>query len=517
VASSVTLSITMARVVTTRRELLAAGVTGGASFLLAACGVTTRKAASVAPAGSDLGAIEHVVFLMQENRSFDHYFGSYRGVKGFDDHPPGSRGVFEQAWPGGPASSVLPFHLDTTSTDAECTYDLSHAWDVQHRCWNNGAMDRFVATHVDPQVEGPANGVLTMGYYTRQDLGFYYALADAFTIGDGYHSSVMGPTGPNRLYALSGTIDPGGLRGGPAIGNGGSNTQFAVSWRTMPEQLEGAGVSWKTYNPPGRSYQPSNPYALVVSDNILLSFKQYQDPSSALYQKAFVPVYPRDFVRDVAHDTLPQVAWIMPPNGYDEHPPAAPPLGMMFAHDVLDTLVSNPKIWAKTVLFIMHDENDGFFDHVPPPTPPPGTPGEYLRTDPLSPDAGGIAGPIGLGFRVPLLVVSPFSRGGYVCSDTFDHTSQLKFLETRFGVRAPNVSAWRRNVVGDLTSTLQFDSPDTIVPRLPVTLGRRDPRVVGQCNATQLAGSNPATAPYLATTTQQMPSQERGQALRKKG
>ena len=114
---------------------------------------------------------------------------------------------------------------------------------------------------------------------------------------------------------------------------------------------------------------------------------------------------------------------------------------------MIGTLVSNPEVWAKTVLFIMYDENDGFFDHVPPPTPPPGTPGEFLTVDPLPASAYGVAGPIGLGFRVPMLVVSPFSRGGYVCSDIFDHTSQLRFLETRFGVQAPNISAWRRKTV----------------------------------------------------------------------
>ncbi len=171
-----------------RRQLLTAGLVGGGSLLLGSCGgATAKRAATVKPAGSDLGAVEHVVFLMQENRSFDHYFGTYPGVRGFDDHPSGSLGAFAQAWPGGSAPKLLPFHLDTATTDAACTNDLSHAWDVQHRCWNGGAMDRFVASHVDPAVEGPANGVLTMGYYTRADLPFYYALADAFTICDGYH------------------------------------------------------------------------------------------------------------------------------------------------------------------------------------------------------------------------------------------------------------------------------------------------------------------------------------------
>jgi phospholipase C len=281
----------------------------------------------------------------------------------------------------------------------------------------------------------------------------------------------------------------------------------------MPERLEDSGVSWKTYNPPGSKYQPTNPYANVISDNILLSFAQYQDPSSALYRKTFLPLFPKDFVRDVGTDTLPQVSWLIPPNGYDEHPPAPPALGMWYLHQVLDILVSNPKVWAKTVLYAMHDENDGFFDHVAPPTPAVGTPGEYLAPKEAK-EAGGIAGPIGLGFRVPMLVVSPFSRGGYVCSETFDHTSQMRFLETRFGVRAPNISAWRRGVTGDLTSTLHLGSPDTSVPNLPPTEGLDGPRVRGQCSSAQRAGGNVMVAPYPLPSNQSMPSQEPGEARR---
>ena len=185
----------------------------------------------------------------------------------------------------------------------------------------------------------------------------------------------------------------------------------------MPERLQAAGVSWKTYNAKGAAYQPTSGVAMAVSDNILLYFSQYKDPSSELYKRAFGPIYPDDFARDVARDTLPQVSWIMPGVGQDEHPPSPPAVGMAFTHQLLATLVSNPKVWAKTVLFVTYDENDGFFDHVAPPTPPPGTPGEYLTVDPLPADAKGIAGPVGLGFRVPMLVVSPFSRGGYICSD----------------------------------------------------------------------------------------------------
>ena len=180
---------------------------------------------------------------------------------------------------------------------------------------------------------------------------------------------------------------------------------------------------------------------------------------------------------------------------------------------MLNTLVSNPKVWAKTVLFVSYDENDGFFDHVAPPTPPPGTPGEYLTVDPLPAESGGIAGPTGLGFRVPLLVLSPFSRGGYVCSDTFDHTSQLRFLETRFGVDVPNLSEWRRRTTGDLTSTLHWDSRQTSVPALPPT-SEVDPLIASECQAPQLIEFNVANPPDLVPTSQQMPVQEPGTARR---
>ncbi|HXQ62139.1 MAG TPA: alkaline phosphatase family protein [Acidimicrobiales bacterium] len=501
----------------TRREILAAGMAGGISLLLASCGgATAKKAASIKPAGSDLEAVEHVVFLMHENRSFDHYFGTYRGVRGFDDARARRAGLFSQAWPGGSAPELLPFHLDTATSKAECTLDLSHQWDAQHQCWNGGKMDSWVSVHTEQHWEGPENGVLTMGYYTRQDLSFYYSLADAFTICDGYHCSVMGPTHPNRLHALSGTLDPAGLAGGPVVfTNSAPTAQGSATWSTMPEALENAGVSWKVYNAPGSGYQPSSGVAMAISDNILLYFKQFMDPSSALYQKAFGPVFPNDFVSDIANDRLPQVSWITPPNGYDEHPPSAPALGMWFSHSVISALVSNPKVWSKTVLFIMYDENDGFFDHVAPPTPPPGTAGEYLTTDPLPLFAFGIAGPVGLGFRVPMLVVSPFSRGGYVCSDTFDHTSQMRFLETRFGVKAPNISAWRRSVTGDLTTTLHVTSPDASIPTLPATAGKSDPVVGSECTSGQLFEidvKNPA--PYPLPAHQEIPHQEPGKARR---
>jgi phospholipase C len=504
----------------TRRQLLAAGAASGVGVIAAGCGrgtasPTVAKSAAVAPAGSDLGAVEHVIFLMMENRSFDHYYGTYPGVRGFDDHRSTDLGPFSQPYPANtsaaPVGRLLPFHLDTVGTDlADCTFDLTHNWGPQHQCRNGGRMDSFVRVHTEPENEGPSQGTLTMGYYTRADLPYYYALADAFTLCDGYHCSVQGPTHPNRLMQMSGTIDPAGKAGGPVIRtNGSPDALFSVHWETMPEVLEDAGVSWKHYGPPGSLYSIQTMRKIgLTTDNVLPYFSQYEDPSSTLYQKAFLPTFPNDFAADVRAGTLPKVSWICTPVGYDEHPPAPSFLGEWFTDQVLSILVSNPDVWSKTVLFHMYDENDGFFDHVNPPVAPAGTDGEYLSVRPLPSDANGIAGPVGLGFRVPLLVLSPFSRGGNICSQVFDHTSQLRFIEERFNVRAPNISAWRRSAVGDLTATLHMGRTDLTMPSLPAT--RDDTAYLASkgCTETDLLEIATDQSPYPLPSVQHMPAQE---------
>src|SRR5438105_14475224 len=185
----------------TRREILKLGGAAAAaelsSLLLHGCGGLTlgTNGPSGSGACSKLTDIKHVVILIQENRSFDHYFGSYRGVRGFSDQSM----AFEQPDPANtttsPVGLLLPFHLDTSTTNAACTHDISHDWVPQHQSWDSGAMDGFVTSRL------PINSndaVLSMGYYTRADIPYYYALADAFTICDNYFCSVMGPTDPNR-------------------------------------------------------------------------------------------------------------------------------------------------------------------------------------------------------------------------------------------------------------------------------------------------------------------------------
>jgi phospholipase C len=201
------------------------------------------------------------------------------------------------------------------------------------------------------------------------------------------------------------------------------------------------------------------------------------------------------------------VSWIIPPLAECEHPAAPPEYGEYLVQQVLNTLVSNPEVWARTVFLVIYDENGGFFDHVPPPAAPAGTAGEYL-TGTLPAAANGIAGPIGLGFRTPCLVISPFSRGGYVASGVFDHTSTLRLIETLFKVQVPNLSAWRRSVTGDMTSALTLaKAPDTSVPSLPATsLG--DTKVAEQAVLNALAGTLDVGIPYPLPTSNSMPSQE---------
>lgn len=492
----------------------ATGAAGVAGALLAGCGAngalqTVTGSGSGAGNCAKVSDIEHVVIFIQENRSFDHYFGSYRGARGFNE----ASTVFKQPYPSNtsssPAGVLLPFHLDTTKPDSACTQDIAHDWVTQHGCWNNGAMDAFVTAK-------SANGVYavnTMGYYTRADLQLYYALADEFTLCDNYFCSVIGPTDPNRLYTMAASIDPDGKNGGPLLETlvlNRSTFYGKLTYTTMPEQLQARGVTWKVYSTADQSILNG-----IASNNVLPYFKNYQDTSSVLYKNGLLPLYPNDFVADVTSGSLPQVSWIIGSIASSEHPPGPSILGEVELAGILATLMANSSVWSKTALFVTYDENGGFFDHVAPPVPPPGTPGEYV-TVPAVPDASSagspaIEGPIGLGFRVPMLIISPFSRGGFISSGLFDHTSVLRFLETRFGAEVPNLSAWRRTAVGDMTSAFNFSKVDTSIPSLPSVSGAVS-GILAECTADQ-AG----LTPYAIPNPQSMPSQETGSAVRPSG
>lgn len=392
------------------------------------------------PRLASLRQLKHVVLIMQENRSFDHYFGMLNGVRGFADRSAmiqnNGRSVFYQPDKLNPDGYLLPFHLNTLETSAQKVHSTGHMWGPQHRSWNEGKMNGFVSGHIAD--EGP-DGQYCMGYYDRADIPFHYALADLFTVCDAYHCSVLGPTWPNRAYWMSGTIDAGGDAGGPYF----DGMESDLRWQTYPERLERAGISWKVYRTKEHEGGP-HPDGL----NVLGKFRQFAQASasSPLYRKGGMEVVSSgQFEYDAYHNKLPAVSWVIPKYVESEHPDRMPARGAAFLASKLNAIASNMDTWGSTAVIISYDENDGMFDHVRPTTPSPGTPAEFVN-----------GAPIGCGFRVPCIVVSPWTVGGWVCSELFDHTSQLRFLEKFTGVREPNISTWRRAHFGDMTSAFRF-------------------------------------------------------------
>jgi phospholipase C len=445
---------------------------GGAAAMTALSPSIDRAAAI--PADRRTGTIadiDHVVVLMQENRSFDHYFGSLRGVRGFGDPNPVTLPDGDAVWQ---QNGVLPFRPGADDLGLQFIQDLAHGWNDGHDAFHGGRYDRWV------QAKTPT----TMAYLTREDIPFHYALADAFTVCDAYHCSLIGPTDPNRYYMWTGYVGNDGTGGGPVV----TNDELGYGWTTYPERLEAAGVSWKIYQDAGDGLDAAgswgwtqDPYIGNYGDNSLLYFDAYRNaaPGSPLYEKARTGTSGGDFFAplraDVLGGKLPQVSWIVAPEAYTEHPNWPVNYGAWYIAQVLDALTADPKVWARTALLVTYDENDGFFDHVVPAYPTAGsstvdTTGEFFAAS-----GGHVAGPYGLGVRVPMIVVSPWSTGGFVCSEVFDHTSIIRFIERRFGVPEPNISPWRRAVCGDLTTAFDFRRTRPAVPGLPDTSGYAPP------------------------------------------
>jgi len=425
--------------------------------------------------------VEHVVILMQENRAFDHYFGTMAGVRGFGDcftiPVKDGRSVFAQAYKD---QRIAPFPLETTKTFAHMRVESTpHSWTNAQDAWDQGRMDRW------PEAKEP----WSMGYFERADIPFQFALAETFTLCDAYHCSTQTGTNTNRLFLWTGTNDPAGDLGGPSISNshddfpekGGAADSYR--WTTYPERLLKAGVSWRIYQDMADNF----------TDNPLAGFKAYREAykdvpgSDKRLKDLALTTWHLDKLRgDVIAGRLPQVSWIIAPAADSEHPaPSSPAQGAAYTAKVIEALTADPKVWARTVLIVNFDENDGFFDHMPPPSPPSkDADGKLIGGSTV--DLAGMHHtvrnpteakaerddlmhrPYGLGPRVPLYAISPWSRGGYVDSQVFDHTSVIQFLEKRFGVMEPNIAPWRRAVCGDLTSCFDFKTPnDKPFPPLP--------------------------------------------------
>jgi phospholipase C len=460
--------------------------------------VSIQKALAI-PANVHTGTVrdvQHVVIVMMENRAFDHYFGTLRGVRGFGDRHPVPLQSGKAVWfQSDGVREIPPYHLDTTTTSALRMPGTPHAFNNAQAAWNQGKFGFW------PKYKTQ----FSMGHYRRADLPYQFALAEAFTICDAYHCSVTTGTDPNRVMFWSGSnfdpvlrakgvnctdadSEPDNLRcwiTGALPDPGYTYAGSALTWATIPEVLEAAGISWRIYQ------NPNDNWTGAMHGGLAFAGFRNAKPGSPLYEKGMRHWSLEQLARDARNGTLPQVSWVLPPMLWSEHPgPSSPAQGAEFFARVLQALTAQPETWSRTVVFQTFDENDGLFDHVPPPAPPSysadGTlagaatlklDGEYF-SDPqrkhLHPEdnISGTVRPWGLGPRVPMYVISPWSKGGWVNSEVFDHTSVGQFLERRFGITIPGISPWHRAVCGDLLSTFDFVSPnDPVVPPFPDTHG----------------------------------------------
>jgi phospholipase C len=494
----------------------AAAVTAGCSRGPAAAAAGGSSAASGAlPEGwsGTIADVKHVVILMQENRSFDHYFGTLRGVRGFGDKQiltyPNGTSIFQQP---DKARSDLGYLLPYNLTD-QVDGDLDHSWIGDHEARNGGLWNNWVAAKTEE----------TMGYFTRDEIPFQYAVADAFTICDGYHQAIMAPTSPNRMYFWTGTSSGRTSNPGDYTVDFGPDARTAAV-TTYPELLQKAGVSWQVYTNDQIGDSGSYPGYFLgdYGDNPLWFYQQYNTTNSRNggtgvlagrgavtpwqtgagappMSKTHAAYVLSRFIKDVKSGTLPLVSWIVAPAGYCEHPSYTPDYGAHYVNTVLQTLFANPDLWKTTALFITYDEHDGFFDHRLPPVPEVSVTDEYI---------GGL--PIGPGSRVPMLICSPWTRGGYVDSNVYDHTSMLQFLAAWTGVKPANVTPWRASVTGDLTTAFDFGHPDFSIPgNIPtldqtwaltqLTDGSAEPPAEG---AQKMPAQEPGTRPHRPTNYQ---------------
>ncbi|HVF15279.1 MAG TPA: phospholipase C, phosphocholine-specific, partial [Steroidobacteraceae bacterium] len=482
-----------------RREFLKLSAQASAALGAASVLPPAIRNALAIPAAVRTGTIKdvkHVVILMQENRSFDHYFGTLKGVRGFGDRHtvplPNGRSVWQQS---DGAREIPPFHLDTKTTSALRVPGTPHSFADSQAAWNQGSFGAWPKYKTE----------YSMGYYRREDIPFQFALAESFTICDAYHCSITTGTDPNRIVFFSGSnfdplvrargenctdrdSSPNNLRcwiKGALPTPGYEYQGSAFNWPTIPDALEQSGVSWRVYQDPNNNWTGAMHGGLAFA-----SFRNAQ-PESALYRHGMSHWSLEQLARDVQAGTLPQVSWILPPRDWSEHPgPSSPVQGAEFTSRVLEALTSNPDVWASTVFFQTFDENDGLFDHAPPPAVPSfdrdgklvgkstldltghyfhDHENKYLHSEDT---VSGAIRPWGLGPRVPMYVVSPWSKGGWVCSQVFDHTSVGQFLEKRFDMVLPGISPWHRAVCGDLTSAFDFSKAgDASVPQMPDVSG----------------------------------------------
>eukprot|EP01133_Synstelium_polycarpum_P011943 gene11943-13918_t len=445
-----------------------------------------------------LKKVKKIVIFMQENRAFDHYFASLPGVRGFQDPNPkilnnrNGSNVFYQ-----PDSSstdkingynyTLPFRL--TGPKAGCFAGGTNGWTGNHRGYRGGAMDNWCS--------GISSN--SMSYLTRPEMSYYYGLSDQFTFGDMYFQSMMASTNPNRLFLWSGMVDARGVHypRGPGLDN---NVSPPFQWLTTPEQYEKAGISW-------RVFQDSDNF----DDNALEWFEQYiKAPAGNSLRDNGLATWGLDgFFFQARNGLLPQVSYVIAPAQLSEHPRHGPEAGEWLSQEIISALTSSPD-WESTVLIINYDESGGFFDHVTPPVAPYGTKDEWISNEEDGIDF------IGPGQRVPLMLVSPFSKGGDVYTETSDHSSTIMFIEqwalaNGYGdISCPHISSYRRNFMNDLTHAFDFDHPVNsfapIHPIMPMPSKNFD----GKWDPTDRCEALPDPYTPIPWGNQSMPIQEAG-------
>ena len=365
-----------------------------------------------APLG-DAIPVDHIFLLMLENRSFDHYFGSMEGVDGFP---------VDAMNPDASGASVTPFHMD-----ALCNGDVAHSWNASHKQYDDGANDGFVTTN-DPA------GERAMGYYDERELPFYRSLYGTFAMSDHHHCSVLGPTWVNRYY-YAGASSFGMITNDPV-----PTERIGTEPQLIHQRLDDAGVNWLVFD--------------ADAPFLFAGFSRY----AGRRLRRFRPL--DEFYDRVATGDLPPVVWINPAfaGGVDqtaEHPPGDVQLGQELVSQVVHALFDSP-LWQHSVLIITYDEHGGFYDHVPPPAACP--PGDYppdLRPGDQPGDFDR------LGFRVPLVVVSPYAKAGYVSAHVTDHASILRFIEARYllpALTTRDANAW------PLLDMFDFDAPPFVTP-----------------------------------------------------
>ncbi|WP_233164259.1 phosphocholine-specific phospholipase C [Snuella sedimenti] len=571
----------------TRRDFLKqAGLLTGGLGVVGSLPASIQRALSIDPEiGSTFEDAEHIVLLMQENRSFDHCFGTLKGVRGFNDPRaitlPNRNPVWLQSNKKG--ETYAPFRLDMKATRATWIGDLPHSWSNQVDARNNGKYDNWLEakkTHRKAYRDMP----LTMGYYNREDIPFYYAFADAFTVFDQHFCSSLTGTTPNRNFFWSGKIR-NTPTSKPCLINSETYYNNEANWKTFPERLEAHGIPWRVYQNeislqtglsgeeeallanftdnnfeffsqfnvrfskshqsflkkrfselpdeiselersieelPKQSVQKlknklkqKKSQLLKISRELEIwspeNFEKLTEFQKNIHKKAFTtnsndPHYhetealtfddngeartleiPKgdilhQFREDVNNGKLPTVSWLVAPQKFSDHP-SAPWFGAWYVSEVLDILTKNPEVWKKTIFILTYDENDGYFDHVPPfvaPNPKQknkisqgiDATSEYVTLEEEIKKRGvkpeyARESPVGLGYRVPMIVASPWTRGGWVNSEVCDLTSPLQFMEkflnrkTGKPIKETNISSWRRAISGDITSAFRPFEPST--------------------------------------------------------